>query len=71
MQLEGTLNWIQLQYPSRMTDLDVQQHLKDCLFHRILKHICDFVWYLYRTPGTSCSWLIVATRKMESENEVT
>ena len=31
-KLEGTLNQIRLQCPRRMTDLEVQQHLKDCLF---------------------------------------
>ena len=33
MRLEGILNQITLQCPSRMTDHEVQQHLKDCLFH--------------------------------------
>ena len=44
-------------------DLEAQQHLKDCLFHGVCKHICDSVWYLYRTPGTSYSQLMVATRR--------
>ena len=38
-QLEGTCNQIQLQCPRRMTDLEVQQHLMDCLFHGVHKHI--------------------------------
>ena len=33
MRLEVTLNQIRLQCPGRMTDLEVQQDLKDCLFH--------------------------------------
>ena len=37
--LEGTLNPIRLQWPGRMTDLEVQQHLKDCLFHVVWKYI--------------------------------
>ena len=37
--LEGTLNQISLQCPGRIMELGVQQHLKDCLFHRIHKHI--------------------------------
>ena len=32
-RLEGTLNQIRLQCPGRMIDLEVQQHLKDHLFH--------------------------------------
>ena len=47
--LEGTLNWIQLQCPRRITDLEAQKHLKDCLFHGVHKHICNSVWYLYNT----------------------
>ena len=39
IRLEGTLNQIRLQCPGRMTDLEVQQHLKDHLFHRVHKHI--------------------------------
>ena len=71
MGLEGTLNQIQLQCPRRMTDLEVQQHLKDCLFHGVHKNICDSVQYLYSTPGTSYSQLMVATWKVESKNEET
>ena len=33
--LEGTLNHIRLQCLGRMMDLEVQQHLKDHLFHGI------------------------------------
>ena len=69
--LEGTLNWIQLQCLRGMTDLQVQHHLKDCLFHGIHKAIHDSVWYLYSTPGTSYSQLMVAARKAVSENEET
>ena len=32
-RLEGTLNLIQLQCPRRMTDLEAQQDLRDCLFN--------------------------------------
>ena len=39
LRLEGTLNQIRLQFPGRMMDLKVQQHLKDCLFHGICKYI--------------------------------
>ena len=38
-RLEGTLNHIRLQCPRRMMELEVQQHLKDCLFNRVHKHI--------------------------------
>ena len=60
-RLEGTLNQIRLQCPRGMMDLEVQQHLRDCLFHRICKHIRDSIRYLYSTPGTSYSQLMVGT----------
>ena len=39
-QLDGTLNWIQIQCPGRVADLEAQQH---CLFHGVHKHIYDSV----------------------------
>ena len=71
MRLEWTLNQIQLQCQGRMTDLEAQHHLKDHLFHGVCKHICESVQYLYSTPGTSYSQLMVATQKVESKNEET
>ena len=70
-RLEGTLNQIQLQCPRRMMAMEVQQHLKDCLFHGFCKHIHDSVKYLYSVPDTSDSQLMVPARKAESENEET
>ena len=70
-RLEGTLNQIQLKCPRRMTDLEAQQHLKDCLFHGVHKHIHDSVQYLFSTLGTSYSQLMVTINKVESENEET
>ena len=42
-RLEGTLNQIRLQCPRRIMDQEVQQHLKDCPFHRVCKHIRDSI----------------------------
>ena len=50
---------------------EVQQHLKDCLFHGVCKHICDSIQYLYIAPGTSYLQLMVAATKAESKNEET
>ena len=68
-RLKGTLNQIRLQCPRRMTELRVQQHLKDCIFHRVHKHIWDSIRYFYSTPRNSYSQLMVVTYKAESENE--
>ena len=69
MRLKGTFNQIRLQCPRRMTDLEVQQHLKGCLFHWVCKHIHDSIQYLHSTPGTSYSQLMVTTHMPERENE--
>ena len=42
-----------------MTDIVVQQHLKDCLFHGVCKHIHESIQYLYSTPRTSSLQLMV------------
>ena len=63
-----TLNQIRLLCPRRVTDLEVQQHLKDCLFHGVCKHR-DSIRYLYSSPRTTYSQLMVATHKAESENK--
>ena len=71
MRLEGNINQIQLQCPRRMTDLEAQKHLRDRLFHRVRKHICESVWYIYSTPGMSYSQLMIASQKAESKSEET
>ena len=68
-RLEGTLNKIRLQCPRRITDWEVQQHPKDCLFHGVCKHIRDSICYLYSNPRTMYSQLMVAACKVESKNE--
>ena len=52
-----------------MTDLEVQQHPKDCLFHGVCQHIHDSINYLYSTSKTSYSQLMATTHKEENENE--
>ena len=54
-----------------MLDLEAQWYLKDCLIHGVCKHIHDSVQYLYSTPGTSYSQLMVVAQKVESKNEET
>ena len=66
---KGTLNQIRLQYPRRITDGEVQQHLKDHLFLGVCKHIRDSIRYPYSKPVTTYSQLMIATCKAESENE--
>ena len=51
--------------------VEAQQHLKDCLFHGVCKHIHDSVWYSYSAADTTYSQLMVDIRKAESKNEET
>ena len=68
-RLEGILNQIRLQCPGRVTNLEIQQHLKDCLFHGVCKHIRDSIRYLYGNPRTTYSQLMITAHKSESKNE--
>ena len=68
-RLEGTLNQIWLQYPRSIMDSELQQHLKDCLFHGVCKHISNSIWYLYSNPRTTYSQLMITASKAESKNE--
>ena len=70
-RMEGILNQIQLQCPGRMMDLEAKQHLRDCLFHGVRRHIHDSIWYLYSTPGVLYLQLMMVAQKAESENEET
>ena len=69
MRLKGILNQIRLQCPGRMTGLEVQQHIKDCLFHEVWKYIHDSTWYLYITPRISYSQMMIITHKAETKKE--
>ena len=69
MRLEGTFNQIRLHCPRKITDQEVQQHLKVCLFHRVHKHIRDSIRYLYINPGTTYSQLMITGLKAKSKNK--
>ena len=55
----------------RMMAVEEQQYLRDFLFHGAYKHTCNSVWLLYSSPGNLHLQLMVATRKVGSENEET
>ena len=71
MQLEGTLNQIQIKCPGRIANHEVPSHLKDRLFHSVKKHIRDSMRYLYINLQTTYSELVVAARRAESKTEET
>ena len=68
-RLEGTLNQIRLQFPRRITGWEVQQHLKDCLFHGVHKHIRYSIRYLCSNLRTTYSQLMITAHKAKSEKE--
>ena len=69
MALKGPSIRSRLQCPGRIMDQEVQQHLKDCLFHGVHKHIRDSIQYLYSNLRTTYSQLMITACKVESENE--
>ena len=63
-RLEGTINQIRLLYPRRITGWEVQQHLRDHLFHAVCIHIRDSIRYLYSNPRPLIpSWWLLPTRQ--------
>ena len=68
-RLEGTLNQIQLKCLRQIADHKVSWHLKDHLFHGVCKHIRDSIRYLYSSPETTYSQLMVTAHKAESKME--
>ena len=68
-RMEEAFSQTRLQCLRRVTDLEVQQHLKDHLFHGVHKYISDSIMYLYSNPRTTYSQLMIAAQKAESENE--
>ena len=46
-QLEGALNAVQQEYPRMLSVNEVQQHLRDRLFHGLHKQLRDSMHYLY------------------------
>ena len=46
-QLEGALNVVQQEYLMMLSASEVQQHLRDFLFHGLCKQLHDSMCYLY------------------------
>ena len=66
---QGILKQIRLQWPGWITDWEVQQHIKDHLFHGVHKHTGDFIRYLYSNPRTTYSQFMITAHKAENKNE--
>ena len=48
---------------------EVQQHLRDCLFHRLCKQMHDPICYLYDDRSITYPQLMTAAQKAEWEQE--
>ena len=66
-RLEGTLNQIRLKCSRQISDREVTWHLKDQLFHEVLKNIRDSIRYLH--SKITYSQLMAASHKAESKTE--
>ena len=45
----GAQNVVQQEYLMMLSASEVQQHIRDCLFHGLYKQLCDSMCYLYDT----------------------
>ena len=68
-QLEGALNAIQQEYLMMLSAGEVQQHLRDNLFHGLHKHLHDSMQYLYDDMRIIYPQLVKASQKADSEHE--
>ena len=68
-QLEGGLNVVQQEYPTILSDNEVQQHLRDRIFHGLHKPLRDLMCYLYDDVRITYPQLVTAAWKAESEEE--
>ena len=64
-KLEGALNVVQQEYPMMLSMSEVQNHLRDDLFHRLHKQLYDSMHYLYDDVRIMYPQLVTAPHKAE------
>ena len=69
-QVEGLLSQIQDKFPDKLTHLEEQRLLKDCLFHRCKKNIWDSVKYCFAYPHVEYMHFLEECHKAEDEDKV-
>ena len=59
-QLEGALNEVQKEYLTMLSTNEVQQHLRDQLFHGLHKQLRDSMCYMYDNVRITYPQLVTA-----------
>ena len=67
LHLERALKSIKQQHLYAMTEEEGHGHLKHCLFHGLKPNLCNALCYLYDRPDSQYSWLVMASKKAETE----
>ena len=68
-QLEGALNVVWQEYVTMLSAWEMQQHLRDYLFHGLCKQLCDSMCYLYVDMRITYPELITAVWKAKLEQK--
>ena len=68
--VEGLLSQICDKFPEKLTHLEEQRLLKDCLFHGCKKSIWDSVKYCFADPHIDYMHFLEECRKAEDEDKV-
>ena len=66
-RLEGPLNQLSLQFPSLISESEVERHLRDRLFYAMHKTLRDSARYLYNDVRISYTQLMLSAHKVETE----
>ena len=67
--LEGAMNAVQHEYVTMLSASEVQQHLRDHLFHGFHKQLCNSMHYLYNDMRITYPQLVTVAQKAESQQE--
>ena len=60
---------VQQEYPNMLSASEVQEQLRDSLFHGFQKQLCNVMHYLYDDPRVMFPKLVTAACKAKSEQE--
>ena len=68
-RIEGLLSQIRDRFPSQLPHQEEQRLLKDCLFHRSRRNICDSVKYCFADASVDYMHFLEECRKSEEEGK--
>ena len=68
-RLEGALDADQQEHLHMLGAVEIQKHLRDCLFHGLWKSLYDSLCYLYGDSKVMYPQLVITAHQAESEHE--